>query len=276
MLVTYRSRLAELPTECREALAEVSYQIGMTPSARKQRCIDALKRFDIPFREIGTGTNRFIIKYGGEFVIKIALDREGVADNKQEYVMSNALAPHVAPAHDISKGGHLLVASYAPAFTSYSEFAMYRSMIIDILSKWSSQYLLGDVGITAKNYANWGLMHDRPVCIDYAYIFPVSMNIFRCICGYKEMSFTDTTFTTYRCSNPNCKMTYTDRELRSKITQDERLKLFTNTSADSILMTQPTQDIEVKDELIVQKDYDTNAINGSGYDGIFLDGGGYL
>ena len=33
--VQYRSRLAELPTEVREGLAEVSYQIGMTPSARR-------------------------------------------------------------------------------------------------------------------------------------------------------------------------------------------------------------------------------------------------
>ena len=251
MQVNFRSRLAELPTEVREGLAEVSYQIGMTPSARRNRCIDVLKKWDIPFKDIGTGTNRFIIRYSG-FAVKIALDREGVADNKQEMVMSPALSPHVATAHEITKGGHLLVADYAPAFTSYSEFIMYRSKIARILESWGGRFLLGDVGITSVNYANWGIFHGEPVCIDYAYIFPASMDLFTCVCGCKHMTFTDTTFTQYQCGNPNCKMQYTDRELRNRISQDERLKLFANVSQNAIEMTSPNKLVEVEDYLVHQ------------------------
>jgi hypothetical protein len=249
MIVKYRSRLQGLPVDVREGLAEVSYQIGMTPSARKARCIDVLKNHNIPFNDVGTGTNRFIIRYDG-YVIKIALDREGVADNRQEWVMSSMLAPDVAPAHEISKGGHLLVASYAPAFSSYQEFLAYRKEIVNILRKWGARYLLGDVGVTAINYANWGMLMGKPVCIDYAYIFPVSMDIFTCICGCKHMEFTDDSFTKYKCANMDCKMEYTDRELRSKISQDERIRLFENVSQNAIEMTDSVKEVEVDNRLI--------------------------
>ena len=247
--VNFRSRLAELPTEVREGLAEVSYQIGMTPTARRQRCIEVLNKWDVPFKDIGTGTNRFIIRHSG-YAVKIALDREGVADNKQEWVMSPTLAPNVAPAHEITKGGHLLVASYAPAFTSYSEFIMYRPQISDILEKWGGRFLLGDVGITSINYANWGILNAKPVCIDYAYIFPADMNVFTCVCGCNHMTFTDTTFTEYQCGNPKCKMRYTDRQLRDKISQDERMKLFSNVSQNAIEMSTPSKLVEVPDDQV--------------------------
>ena len=245
----FRSRLAEFPTEAREGLAEVSYQIGMTPTARRNRCLEVLKKWDIPFKDIGTGTNRFIIRHAG-YAVKIALDREGVADNKQEWVMSPTLAPHVAPAHEITKGGHLLVASYAPAFSSYPEFIMYRPQIQDILEKWGSRFLLGDVGITAINYANWGMLNAKPVCIDYAYIFPASMNVFKCVCGCTHMTFTDTTYTRYQCGNPKCRMEYTDRELRDRISQDERLNLFSNVSQNAIEMAVPSRMVTVPDDAV--------------------------
>lgn len=255
MIVKYRSRLSKLPTEVREGLAEVSYQIGMTPSARKERCINVFKSNNIPFSDIGTGTNRFIVRYDG-YVIKIALDQEGVADNKQEWVMSPMLAPHVAPAHEITKGGHLLVASYAPAFSSFSEFCSFRPDICKILERWGTRYLLGDVGITHVNYANWGMLNGKPVCIDYAYIFPVSMDVFTCDCGNKEMQFTDDSFTAYQC--PKCKMTYTDRALRAKISNEERMNLFQNVSQNAIEITTPELEREVPDHL-VHKEVDPDA-----------------
>ena len=229
----------------------------MTPSARRERAINVLKSHNIPFKDIGTGTNRFIVKYDG-YVIKIALDKEGVADNKQEWVMSTLLAPNVAPAHEISKGGHLLVASYAPAFSTYQEFIAYRPDIIPILRKWGTRYLLGDVGITSINYANWGLLFGKPVCIDYAYIFPVSMDVFTCVCGHKEMEFTDETYTTYRCTS--CKTEYTDRDLRSKISQAERLRLFQNVSDNAIGMTTSILEMDV-DDYLVHQDIDPDMPN---------------
>ena len=222
-LRSFRSRLMAIPKECRVKIGEVSYQKGMRATSRKNRVIEILKEYNIPFTEVGTGTNRFIVKYDG-FALKIALDREGVADNKQEWVMSDMLSPNVATAYEISKGGHLLVATYAPAFTSYTEMSIYGTKIRKILDSWGSRFLLGDVGFNRVNYANWGLLGGLPVCIDYAYIFPASMDLFKCICGCKRMKFTDDSYSSYKCAE--CGREYEDRDLRAKISQEDRLRLF--------------------------------------------------
>ena len=221
----FRSRLNKLPLELKCELGEVPLQKGMRPTSRKEKVIESLKKYNIDYVEIGTGTNRFIIRYDG-YAVKIALDKEGIADNKQEFAICESLMPNVAYAYEISKGGHLLVASYCPAFTTHNEMWSHNSEIRRILSDWSKRYLLGDVGLTTYNYATWGLSSDgRPVCIDYAYIFPASLDLFKCICGNKTMTL-DGNFSEYKCTK--CGHKYQDRELRAKISQQERLRLFSN------------------------------------------------
>lgn len=241
----FRSRLNALPLDLKCEIGEVPLQKGMRPTSRKEKVIEALKKYNIDYVEIGTGTNRFIIKYDG-YAVKIALDREGIADNKQEYAICESLMPHVAYAHEISKGGHLLVASYCPAFTTHNEMWSHNGEIRRILSEWSKRYLLGDVGLTTYNYANWGLSPDgRPVCIDYAYIFPASFELFKCICGNKSMTL-DGNFSEYKCTQ--CGHRYQDRELRAKISQQERMKLFS--SASGITMVNEYENHEVDPKYI--------------------------
>lgn len=232
----FRSRLNELPLDLRTRLAEIPYQKGMSASHREEKVIDILNEYkDISYLKIGTGTNRIIIRYKG-YAIKTALDFEGVADNKQEWAMAEELYPHVSYSHDISSGGNFLVEDYAPAFTSFVEMAQYRTTIMKILSNWSKKYLLGDVGFSKINYANWGLLNGRPVCIDYAYIFPASMDLFRCICGSKSIS-PSSDFTSYKCDR--CGKTYQDRDIRAKISQQERLRLFNR--VDGIVLREPSE-----------------------------------
>lgn len=226
---TFRSRLNTLPLDMKCELAELSYQIGMRPVSRKETAMEILKYYKVPHQELGTGTNRFIIKFDG-YALKMALDQEGVADNRQEWVMApmlNSVAPGAADAWELSSGGHLLVSSYAPAFSSYNEMLMYQSSIKRILAAWDGRFLLGDVGISGKNFANWGLINNKPVCIDYAYIFPASLELFECICGNKNLKFTDSFFNTYKC--PLCGKTYEDSDIRMKISREQRLKMFDNT-----------------------------------------------
>lgn len=239
--VTFRSRLMTLPSELRDKLGEVSLQKGMLPTSRRNMINDLFAEYKIDFKSVGTGTNRHIVRYDG-YVIKIALDKEGIADNKQEWVMSDMLSPHVAATYEISRGGHLLVAEYAPAFRTYAEMMLRRDSITKILSEWSRRFLIGDVGIVEKNYANWGInSKGQPVCIDYAYIFPVTMDLFRCVCNNKVLVM-DSTFSEYTC--PNCNRKYPDSSLRSTITQNERLRLFNN--IEGIEMDTPVTEREVE------------------------------
>ena len=219
----FRSRLNSLPLEFKCEIGEIPLQKGLRATSRKEKVIGLLNKYDIDYIEIGTGTNRFIVKYDG-YALKIALDREGVADNMQEFAICESLMPDVAYAYEISSGGHLLVADYCPAFTSSNEMWNHNGRIRQILSEWSKRYLLGDVGMTDRTFANWGLRGGQPVCIDYAYIFPSSMDQFECICGCKIMTFADSNFSTYKCYK--CGKQYEDRELRGRISNDERMRLF--------------------------------------------------
>lgn len=223
----FRSRLNTLPIDLKMKIGEVVFQEGMLPTHRRDMVIGHLEKSGIQFNNSGTGTNRHIIKYDG-YAVKIALDIEGIADNRQEFAVCDALSPHVAYSHEISKGGHLLVASYCPAFTSYSEMYSYSHTIKNILSDWSKRHLLGDVGLTKKTFANWGLdPSGKPVCIDYAYLFPASLDLFMCFCGSKDIQFTDYTYSAYKCQK--CNYEYKDQDLRMKVaTTQERIRLFEN------------------------------------------------
>lgn len=248
LIKRFRSRINSLPIDARMAIGELPYQIGMRPSSRKNKCMEILDHYNINYKEVGTGTNRFIVKYEG-YALKIALDDEGLADNKQEYAICDRLMPDVPYTHEISRGGLMMVSQYAPAFTSQREMNYYRSEIVDILQRFSKVMLLGDVGLNKYNYANWGLLNNRPVCIDSAYLFPADMNLFKCICGNTNMQI-DSTYTTYSC--PICHHQYEDRELRSRISTDLRIRLFN--SVDGIFMKEPFEEHEVDDKYIVVDD----------------------
>ena len=59
----FRSRLNALPVELKVKLGEVSFQKGMRASSRRDKVIELLTEYKIPFQNIGTGTNRHIVKY---------------------------------------------------------------------------------------------------------------------------------------------------------------------------------------------------------------------
>lgn len=248
MLYTYRSRLNQLPVDLKYDLGELTFQKGMLPPSRKSKAVELLHKYNIDFVEVGTGTNRFIIKYEG-YAVKIALDNDGVADNKQEYAISEGLGMGAAYSYDMSRGGHLLVAEYCPACTSYQEMFDHHGEIESILEDWNNKgYLLGDVGITRKNYANWGFRGNHAVCIDYAYVIPASLYTFRCICGESDIAITDNTFTAYKCLS--CGRVIEDSALRKRISPDVRLRMLENATRGSILMTEPTIDKELPDEMV--------------------------
>ena len=195
----FRSRLNSLALDLKCEIGEIPLQKGMRPTTRNRKVIEMLQDYHVNFTEIGTGTNRFIVKYDG-YALKIGLDHEGVADNMQEFAICDSLNKiypgSAANAYEISSGGHLLTAEYCPALTTYNEMWGYHSEIRNILTAWSNTFLLGDVGITKQNYANWGISQQtgKITCIDYAYIFPASMDLFKCICGNRAMTFAKSDF----------------------------------------------------------------------------------
>jgi len=212
----------KLPEELRFQLELLSRKRNLINDERVEKILQLFRDFNIDnVIPLGLGTNRYAVKVDG-YVIKIATDNDGKIDNFKEFKMSKRLYPYVTKTYEVSENGTILVAEYVSPFTSFSEMMMHANEIREILSKLSSTYLIGDVGITAKNYANWGLRtgNSQPVCLDFAYVYEVSSELFVCRkCG--SMLIPDNDFKRLHCSNNTCKSEDVEFEsIRAKLGND--------------------------------------------------------
>ena len=252
----YRSRLNVLPVDLKTDIASVIFQWGMSANHRRTQILDAFQDHHVKVTELGTGTNRLVVKYD-LYALKIALDNEGIDDNRQEWVMTDRLIPYVAEAHEISgdiirsdddtyeiTGGHLLVAAYVPALSSYGEMLQHQTDIRKILKELSKDNMLGDVGMTKKNYANYGIINNQVKINDYAYIYPASIDLFTCVkCGSPELR-PNQNYTGYVCDK--CKKEMTDSELRARITNEKRHEMFSKVKGLKLTKEYETFDVDPK------------------------------
>lgn len=265
----YRSRLNALPVDLKTDLASVVLQWGMSANHRRTQILDAFQDHHVKVNELGTGTNRLVVKYD-LYALKIALDDEGIDDNRQEWVMTDRLIPYVAEAHEISgdiirsdddtyeiTGGHLLVAAYVPALSSYGEMLQHQTEIRNILRILSKNNMLGDVGMTKKNYANYGIINNKVKINDYAYIYPAGMDLFTCVkCGSIDL-VPNQNYTGYVCNK--CKKEMSDSELRARITNEKRHEMFSKVKGLRLTKEYETFDVDKK-YLHIVKPTEANAI----------------
>jgi len=113
------------------------------------------------------------------------------------------------------------VAEYIQPFNSYTEMYKYADEIREILQSLSSVYLIGDVGITPNNYANWGqrVGSEEPVCLDFAYVYDVGSDLLLChSCKNNSMLVPNKDFTELYCSS--CGKKYKFEDIRGRIGND--------------------------------------------------------
>ena len=107
-------------------------------------------------------------------------------------------------------------------FFNIEAFYKYENKMKEILSDIANNYLVGDVGVTGKNYVNWGIRHsgiDDDICIlDFAYIYNVKFNVSRCSCGHFLQY--DDKYVNFEC--PSCGKKYTFGEVRRKISRKDQ------------------------------------------------------
>lgn len=182
---------------------------------------DALREYDVPFRELSPGTNRYCVRIDG-YVFKFAMDKYGIRDNYIEFSMSAELQPYVTKTYECN--GLIVVAEYVTVIDK-EEFRNSEEPIKGILGILASRYLIGDVGYVTKNYLNWGYREDGTLCIlDYGFIYKVSGEEVRCdrvnkdgkVCG--TFLDYDENFKDLVC--PKCKAKYTFTDVRRKMNMD--------------------------------------------------------
>ena len=175
------------------------------------------------FRRLGQGTNRMAVQIDG-YAFKIALDSAGCIDNRREMLYTKELQPYVIKVYECTPSGLIAVSEYVDITESEYVFSERRDEVVEILESISENYLIGDCGITGKNYLNWGVRDDGSLCIlDFAYIYSVSYKVFVCTgidCEEHPTLEYEPDFVTLKC--PSCGRKYTFGSLRRKITSKEQ------------------------------------------------------
>lgn len=165
------------------------------------------------FVELGTGTNRIAFRKDG-YVFKIALDRRGFIDNMSEYFRSIEYPQYLAKVYECNRT--IIVMEYVNLMAE-DEFDDNKEQLRKILDKLSASYVIDDLGLTKKNYCNWGYRHadEEIVALDYAYLYPIKGNEHVMVCNCGGEIVPNSSYTGYKCSNANCGLTYTASELHN-------------------------------------------------------------
>lgn len=243
-----RSLLQEkLPFDLRVELELLSRRRDLTNPEKQDELIRLLRKFNIPnFVSLGPGTNRFAFKLDG-FVIKVATDGEGKIDNQKEFKMSKILWPGTSMTYEVSKNGTLLVAEYCQPFSGFSDMQQHEPEIRAILEGFTKRgFLIGDIGITSKNYANWGMRirTKKPVCIDYAYVYDVNSNLLMCCnCEAGQILVPTENYVELIC--PACGQHTKFQELRRRISMADHLREIGDLTQNGYLLKSASEEVEL-------------------------------
>ena len=240
----------KIPLELRFDLDILSRRRDLRGEEKQEEIIKLFRKYDIGnISQLGPGTNRYGLKLDG-FVIKVATDRDGKVDNWKEFKMAKVLFPRVPRTHEVSENGSLLIAEYVQPFESYSEMLKYADQIREILREISSVCLIGDVGITSKNYANWGLRvgTNEVVCLDFAYVYDVTSDLFICRhCHANVMLMPNKDYTKLVCPNPACQKETLFEDIRAMISNEYHMEQIGDLSNEGYLMSSSDVPTELDD-----------------------------
>lgn len=180
-----------------------------------------LTAYGLPFRAIGSGTNRYAILIE-DYIFKIALDEDGKIDNKREFMYTKLVQPYAIKVYECMETGLIITCEYYEVFTE-DDFMNSKNQIEmrRILKELSKTFLIGDIGISKKNYTNWGY-RQTDGCIgilDFAYIYKLSYKAFMCTCKDRGMLYYDADYNNLIC--PMCGSKHTFWEVRRRISSKQ-------------------------------------------------------
>ena len=132
------------------------------------------------YRYIGSGSGRQVFDMGNGYVIKMAKNQAGIAQNKSEYIISsNDHSDLFAKVIQASKNFKLLIMQKAEKIYNISYILKYFNVKNEMelfnlkeLQNIASSYnlLLADL----NRNSSWGIINGRPVIVDYGFTREVS------------------------------------------------------------------------------------------------------
>lgn len=213
---------------------------GASNNEKGQLVKETLRENNVPFSPLGSGTNRLGILIDG-YSFKIALDEDGMIDNRREFLYTTKLQPYVIKVYEISPMGLIAVSEYFTLFT-YDDYREHAEEMKDILKIVSRSFLIGDVGVTGKNYVNWGFREDGTIgMLDFAYIYSVDYKLFTCSCSDDAILVYDDDFVKLVC--PQCGRKYTFGSIRKKVTKKQQEEEIGNMDDQGYILRQPVEKV---------------------------------
>jgi hypothetical protein len=213
---------------------------GASNNEKGQLVKETLRENNVPFSPLGSGTNRLGILIDG-YSFKIALDEDGMIDNRREFLYTTKLQPYVIKVYEISPMGLIAVSEYFTLFT-YDDYREHAEEMKDILKIVSRSFLIGDVGVTGKNYVNWGFREDGTIgMLDFAYIYSVDYKLFTCSCSDDAILVYDDDFVKLVC--PQCGRKYTFGSIRKKVTKKQQEEEIGNMDEQGYILRHPVEKV---------------------------------
>ena len=206
------------PVDLLIELEKITYMNSVDNNSKSVYINKLLTDYNVPFTPLGSGTNRYSVMIDG-YAVKFALDRDGMTDNKREFIYSKNLQPYVIKFYETTPNGLIGFCEYIQLF-SLDDFYDNQDRMRSILRDISSDFLIGDIGISTKNYLNWGFRYDGSICIlDFAYIYKLSFRTFVCTCPAAGLLTYDTDYNMLKC--PICGKKHSFKDVRRRITRKQ-------------------------------------------------------
>lgn len=202
-----------------EQLRETATSIKLSGDVNtKYKIIDSIMR-SRGFVRLAGGTNRLVYRHleYTPIVVKVAMDREGIKNNPDEYRTQHYIKPFCAKPFEVSPCGTVGLFERVERITSRYEFASIAEDVYNMITTvLVGKYVLEDFG--TKFMYNWGIRRGfGPVLLDFPDIYELDGSKITCfaqlddgtICG-GEIDY-DEGFNFLHCTK--CGTQYRAREL---------------------------------------------------------------
>ena len=127
------------------------------------------------YRYIGSGSGRKVFDLGNGYVIKVAKNRAGIAQNKSEYkISSNDHSNLFAKVIQASNDFNLLIMQKADKIYNISYVLKYFNVTSkrELLNSKELQNIKRNYNLVLSDFdreSSWGMINGRPVIIDYGF-----------------------------------------------------------------------------------------------------------
>ena len=137
------------------------------------------------YRLLGCGSGRRVFDLNNGYVVKVARNRKGIAQNRVEYqILTESEIPIIARTISISEDDRYLIMEKVERLRNFSYVLRYynvhslnelltRDDIIELIERYHI------VKADLRRISNWGITDGRPVIIDYGFTQEVRKKYYR-------------------------------------------------------------------------------------------------